>query len=153
MPYTIEQIEDAYISKLDALKSSHGVRTIKSYSSELDDEDEIKKTVKLFPSIFIVYNGSQYVSHGSRKVEQITFIIFFCDKNLRAEAEARRGGAGNPGTYALLDGARALLYGSRLGLQIYPVALKKQQAVWQGKGVSVYAAEYETAQALLYTGD
>lgn len=151
--YTIEQIEDAYIEKLEPLKATHSVRVIKTYQGELDNEEEIRKAVKLFPSIFVVYGGSRYEKHGSRKIEYMRYSFFVCDKNLRTENEARRGGAGNPGTYSLLNGMRDLLFGSRLGLEIYPNHLKLEQAIWSGKGVSVYAAEYETAQALLYTGD
>ena len=149
MSYTIEQIEDALITKLDALKASQGVRTIKTYQGELE-EDDVRKIVSLCPAIYVVYGGSEYKPHGARKVEWMTYHMFVCDKSLRAEAEARRGGTENPGTYVLLNAIRDLLYGDMLSLEIYPLRLVRETAVWFGGGISVYGAEYETAQALLY---
>ncbi len=147
--YTIEQIEDAIITAVDGLKVSQGVRTIKSYQGELEEGD-IKRLVALFPAIYVVYGGSTYAEHGARKIEKITYHLFVCDKSLRAEDEARRGGTQNPGTYAILDDIRDLLFGKQLSLEIYPFSLIRQMPVWFGSGISVYAAEYETAQALLY---
>jgi phage gp37-like protein len=148
--YTIEQIEDAIITAVDALKTSLGVRTVKSYQGELE-EDDVKRLVALFPAVYVVYGGSAYTEHGSRKVEKMTYHLFACDKNLRSEEEARRGGAGNPGTYAMLDGVRDLLYAKQLSLEIFPFKLIRQSAVWFGGGISIYAAEYETGQSLLYS--
>ena len=147
--YTVEQIEDALITALDPLEDDLGVRTIKSYQGELE-EDDIRKLIALFPAIYVVYGGSEYKPHGARKVEFMSFHLFVCDKSLRAEDEARRGGANNPGTYAMLDAIREKLYGQQLSLEIYPLRLVRQAAVWFGGGVSVYGAEYKTAQALLY---
>ena len=149
MSYTIEQIENAIITAIDDLKTDLGVRTIKSYQGELEEGD-IKRLVALFPAIYVVYGGSTYAEHGARKVEKMTYHLFVCDKNLRAEDEARRGGTQNPGTYAMLDGVRDLLFGKQLTLEIQPLSLIRQTPVWFGGGISVYGAEYETAQSLLY---
>ena len=147
--YTIEQIEDAIITALNPLKASLGVRTVKSYQGELEKED-VKRLVTLFPAVYVVYGGSEYMDHGARRVERMAYHLFACDRSLRAEDEARRGGSYNPGTYAMLDAARDALYGQRLSLEIYPFRLVRQAAVWFGDGISIYAAEYETSQALLY---
>lgn len=163
--YTIEQIEDAIIAKLAPLKVGHTpigeddppvwrtVRTIKSYQGEIDDEENIARAARLFPAVIVMYAGSEYAEHGARKIEKSTFICFVCDKNLRGEEGARRGGTENPGTYAVLNGIRDLLYGSMLSLNIYPLELARESPVWFGRGISIYSAEYETAQALLYVGD
>ncbi len=153
MSYTIEQIEDAIIEALNPLKATLAVRTIRSYQAELSSEEDIARAARLLPAILVVYGGSEYADHGSRKVEKMTFALFVCDKNLRSEDEARRGGAGNPGTYAMLRAVRDLLYGQRLSLDIFPLDLLREMAVWFDKGITVYSAEYETAQALLYVGD
>jgi len=152
MAYTIADMEDTFLAALEPMRTTHAVRVIKTYGSELDTEPEIKKAVKLFPSIYAVYGGSRYEVHGSRKVERMRFIFFACDRSHRQEEEPRRGGAGNPGTYALLNGMRDLLCGSQLSLEIHPAELLREEMVWVGAGISVYAAEYETAQAHLYTG-
>jgi len=161
--YTIEQIEDAIIAALAPLKVGYAaeegdpaiygtIRTIKSYQSELDTEEELARAVRLFPALLVMYGGSVYGEHGGRKIETMAYIIFACDRNLRAEAEARRGGSGNPGTYAMLNGVRDLLAGKQLGLNIYPLKPIREAAEFKVGAVSIYSAEYETAQALLYPG-
>jgi len=163
MAYTIEQIEDAIISALAPLKADYEteegdpaiyatVRTVKTYQGELE-EDDIKRMTALFPAIYIVYGGSEYKKHGARKVEEMSYYLFVCDKNLRSEEEARRGGTENPGTYAMLNGIRDLLLGKRLSMSIFPFGLVREIAVWFGSGISVYAAHYTTAQALLYASE
>lgn len=159
--YTIEQMEDAFMAALAPLKVDYDkqpgdpviyatVKTIKSYQAELDSEEDIARAARLFPAVIVVYTGSTYAEHGSRKVEAMRYLLFCCDKNLRLEAEARRGGNVNPGAYALLNGVRDLLYGQQLGKEIYPVKLTREDPVYLGMGLSIYGAEYETAQALLY---
>lgn len=149
MAETIEDIEGAIITALDDLKEDLGVRAIETYDGELE-EDDIKKLALLFPAIYVVYGGSTLIDRGARKIEKIKYQIMFCDKNLRTKTSASRGGAANPGTYAMLRGARDLLIGQRLDLDIYPIELIREASVWFQRGISVYGAEYETAQALLY---
>jgi len=148
--YTIQQIEDAIVNELQPLKASLGVRVIKSYQGELESEEDINRLVRLFPAIYVVYGGSQYTEHGARKIEKMSYVLFVCDKSLRAEEEARRGGAKNPGTYAMLNAIRDKLFGSMLSLEIFPIDLLREVPVWFSRGISIYSAEYETAQALLY---
>ena len=160
--YTIEQIEDGFVAALAPLKIGYTpvgeadpavwrtVRTIKTYQGELDDEDSISRAIRLMPAILVVYRHSVYASHGARKMEKMTFTVFFCDKNLRQESEVRRGGTDNPGVYAMMDGSRDRLYGKQLGLEISPLEAIRQGALWFGGGISIYSADYETAQALLY---
>jgi len=148
--YTIEQIEDAIINELQPIKADLGVRAIKSYQGELESEDDINRLVRLFPAIYVVYGGSEYAEHGARKIEKMSYILFVCDKSLRADEEARRGGAKNPGTYAMLNAIRDSLFGSMLSMDIFPITLLRETPVWFSRGISIYSAEYETAQTLLY---
>ena len=148
--YTIEQIEDAIINELQPIKADLGVRAIKSYQGELESEDDINRLVRLFPAIYVVYGGSEYAEHGARKIEKMRYILFVCDKSLRADEEARRGGAKNPGTYAMLNAIRDSLFGSMLSMDIFPITLLRETPVWFSRGISIYSAEYETAQTLLY---
>ena len=150
MSYTISDIEDAILAKIEPLKASLGVRTIKTYEEELNSEEVIAKALALTPAILAVYGGSTYADHGERKVESMRWLLFCCDKNLRSYDESRRGGKRNPGAYAMLDGCRDALAASQLGLDVTPLKIIRQDAVWFGGGIAVYVAEYETAQALLY---
>ena len=150
MSYTYEQIEDAIISKLQPLKASLGIRAIKTYQGELESEEEIKRLVMLFPAVYVVYGGSRYEDFGARQVEHMAYHLIVCDRNLRSEAEARRGGSENPGTYAMLEGSRDALCGSQLSMEIFPIKPIGKVPIWFAGGISIYGAEYETAQALLY---
>ncbi|MFH1984123.1 MAG: phage protein Gp37 [Pseudomonadota bacterium] len=153
-PYGIDDIEDTIITALAPLKlpASLGVRTIKTYQDDLEftDKEKIKKLLTLLPAIFVIYGGSGYTPHGDRKTEAMVYSIFVCDKTVKDEAEARRGGKTNPGTYAMLRAVRALLYGQQLSLEITPLELQRESPVFIGGGISVYAADYSTAQALIY---
>ena len=146
--YTIEEIEDAVIATLEPLKGTLGVRTVKSYQGELE-EDDIKKLIALFPAIYVVYGGSRFVTSGRRVVETMTWHFFVCDKNLRSEEEARKGGAGNPGTYAMLRFVMSKIGGQQLSMEIQPFKPIRHQTVWFGGGISIYSADYEMAQSLL----
>jgi Mu-like prophage protein gp37 len=149
MAYTIEQLEDALVLALDGLKASLGVRTIKTYQGELAEAD-LRKIVYLFPAIFVVWGGSQYSAHGSRKVETGAYNLFVCDRNLRDEAEVRRGGSGNTGVYAILHAIRDLLFGEMLGLEIYPIVLIRETPIWFDRSMAVWNAEYQVTQGHLY---
>ncbi len=140
MPYSIGDIEDAIISLLDPLKTSLGVKTIKSYQGELE-EDDFKRMVVILPAIFVVYAGSNYVESGPRKNDHMTFMLFVCDRSFRAEDETRRGGTEGPGVYAMLRGVRdALVEQQVLGLS--PAQIAREEPVFYTRGLSVYSAEY-----------
>lgn len=150
MPYLIEQIEDAVIAALEPLKAALGVKEIKSYQGELEEAD-IKKMSGKFPAIYVVYGGSGYTAHGMRKQEKMGLELFVCDKSLRAEEEARRGGAKNPGTYRMLRECRQLIAGQNLGLEdLTPFEIQHDTPIWFGGGISIYAQGYESVQAHLY---
>lgn len=153
-PYTTEAIEDAIITALTPLKNAVtglGVRTIKSYQGELGESD-IRKILVLFPAIFVVYNGSQYPPITScRKNEIMTWQIFVCDRVLRTENEARRGGPGNPGTYAMLHEVRDIMVNAQLDLpDIEPFQIESESPVWLDNAVSIYAAQYRTVNRHIY---
>ncbi|MFH2098176.1 MAG: phage protein Gp37 [Pseudomonadota bacterium] len=151
--YTIEQIEDAFVSTLQPMKSDGavGLRTLKTYQGELSDPGKLKDAfIALFPAILVVYGGSRFVDGGARKVERMRFTLFACDRNLRGEEAARRGSGTSPGAYAICEAARDRLFGSRLGLKIEPLELLRQDAIWFGQGISVYSQDWETGNFHLF---
>lgn len=148
MPYSIGDIEDAIISLLEPLKTSLGVKTIKSYQGELDDED-FRKTVIIVPAIFIVYAGSSYSDYGPRKLDNMTFMLFICDRSFRAEDETRRGGTEGPGTYAMLRGARDSLVEQQVLDGLSPMQIVREEPIFYARGMSVYSAEYTTFDGFL----
>lgn len=146
MSRSITDIEDRLIA---LLKDGTTARTVKSYQGEMDSRD-IKRLLNLFPAIFVVYGGSRYTARGARKLETMSFELFVCDKSLRAEEEARRGGIGNPGVYALLAAIRDCLCGVLPYPEMEPMELIREEAVWFGGGISIFGAEYQTIQGHLY---
>lgn len=151
MAYDIETIEDAIISAIEAI-TAVSIRTVKTYQGQLDEKD-IKELTAPLPAVYVVYGGSRFTPHGDRKVENIIFDLLVCDKNLRSEEEARRGGTGNPGTYAMLQAVRDAICGSQVGLaELSPLNIQSQTPVWFDGGVSIYDAAYTTSQTHLYTG-
>jgi phage gp37-like protein len=148
--YDISDIEDAIITAVAGTKSVQ-LRTVKTYGGELDEKDLARLTAPL-PAVYVAYGGSRYAAHGAVKSEIIRFVLLVCDKSLRSEPEARRGGDDNPGAYNMLAAVRDALCGRQLGLGIAPLELIAEELVAIANGVSIYGAEYETAQRHQYTG-
>lgn len=149
MSVTIEQIEDAVVSALSPLRASLGVRTVATYQDELTEEGVSRLVVRL-PAIYVVYGGSRYADHGARVIEIPKMVVLVIDRSLRDEAEVRRGGNHNPGTYAMLAGVRELLCGQQLDLDMHPLKIIRENPLSYGRGISIYAAEFETGVARLY---
>ena len=79
------------------------------------------------------------------------FHLFVCDRSLRAEEEARRGGAGNPGTYAMLRAILDLMAGELIGLpDIDPFQIVSETPIFFDSAASIYAAEYRTVNRHIY---
>jgi len=147
MPYTIEQIEAAVIQALEPLRQSLGIREVKTYQGEIDSEDDLKSLARRFPAIYVIYGGSRYPEQGVVTREVIDIHVIVCDRNLRSADAARRGGAANPGTYAMLAAVRDRLHGQKAGLGgLVSFRLLEEAPVWYGRGVSIIAARYETGQ-------
>lgn len=148
MPYTIEQIEDALITYIDALKASLGVLTVDTYQGELSDLD-VHPIDTALPAIYVAYAGSESEEHGMQYVELIAFSVFICDKSFESNAEARRGGDSNPGTYAMLRGVRDIVHGSKVGLSLHTsFHFVSEESLWAEGGLSVYGAVYEASQRI-----
>jgi phage gp37-like protein len=140
---TITEIEDALLAKLAPLAGSHGVRQIAPYNGDLDPE-RFAAAVQQWPAVLVYYAGSGVEEDGQRRGESMEFAIFCCDKHASDQAQARRGGATNPGSYVLLSAVASLLEGKRViaADDVFPAALLAQQSEIQGKGLSVYSARY-----------
>jgi len=142
---TIEELEDALISKINA--SMTYLKKVSTYQGELDEE-KIEQFIKNFPSVLIYMEKSDYIDRAMlKKWQDIKFTIFVCDKNLRGNKYARRGDASKPGTYKMLDDLFSALHGETLGLEIDPIDIQTEEAVLNTSKISVYAAVYRTRQA------
>jgi len=144
--YAIKDIEDAIVAALAPLITENGVKTVKTYGNELGTGDDPSQLVHLFPAVYVVYGGSNYAHHGTTVAETMTFHVLACDRSLRGEAETRRGGENNPGTYVLLEAVRSKLLERQLSLDIAPLDIIEQMPIWGEQGISIYSATYQTTQ-------
>jgi len=141
MGYTIEQIEDAIISEIQG--SSIGVycKKVESYAGQL--EEDIGRTIILYPAVFVMFSRSNArMLTGIEYEKSVTFTLFVVSKSLKSNTEARKD---DYGTYRMLDDLEALLVGNQLGLQIEPLSLVSEDAILTTKQFSIYAAEYKVS--------
>jgi len=152
----LAEIEAALLGLLAPLKAALGVRTVKGYDQELATKEEVRRLAAAFPALLVVYGGSRDSGEARRKSEVQTWTVFCCDKSFRP-GEGRTGGAGHPGTYALLghvdgeerSGVLGALAGARLWPDAVPLRRLRQFAVLFDNGISVYAAEFAFTQSYL----
>ena len=140
---TILEIEDALVTKLKTLADSHGVHQVGAYNGDLDVE-RFESFVQDWPAVLIHYNGSTFEESGQRRAETMEFVVFACDRHESEQAEARRGGLTNPGSYNLLDAVSGLLEGHCViaADDVFPCQRLQQQSEIQGLALSVYSARY-----------
>lgn len=150
MPDGLNQVdvEDAIISQLQPLliENDGPVRVIRGYQGEVENEEQIKKHLVNFPSIFVVWLASSCEDAGRLAYrETMRYCLVVADKCLRNESSARKGGLSNPGTYTLLQNIRDILNNSRLTIDnvvLPPLKLDGEYSLYYAPGVSVYGAFY-----------
>jgi len=140
---TIVDIEDALLATLAPLKTAPGVRQLGPYNGDLDPE-RFTAAIQQWPAVLCFYTGSTFEDHGQRRAETMEWMLFCCARHEADQAQARRGGATTPGTYALLTAVAGLLEGKRViaADDVFPCQRIAQQSEIQGKGLSVYSARY-----------
>jgi phage gp37-like protein len=155
-PYDVDELEDAVVTALNVLKAAPAqgglsVRVVKPYADELSTPDLVFEAAKNFPALFVVWGGSRWAAHGSRKLESLSITVIVADRSLRGWSAASRGVSGaNPGAYAMLKAVRDLLVGKRLSLEIEPIQIMREEMVKAETDLAVYAAEFATMQRHLY---
>jgi len=142
---TVNEIEDAIVTALSPL-SERGVRIVKTYQGELDSEENLARALHRFPAVLVTYGGSEFGSENRRTTETMTFVVFVCDRSLRAEEEARRGGENNPGTYRMLEETRELLHQNNILEGITSPQVKREAPYLSSQNISIYTAEYDIVQ-------
>jgi phage gp37-like protein len=141
---TVTEIEDAMLAALAPLAAHpHAVRMIEAYNGEMD-LDRFEAAVQQWPAVLVHYTGSSFEDRGVRRAEYLEFVVFACDRHEIDQAQARRGGPTNPGSYALLAAVADLLEGRRViaADDVFPCVRLAQQSEIQGRCLSVYSARY-----------
>lgn len=144
MAYTAAQIETALIARLAPLKASQGVRRIVSHPGVIKDQADLAETGLLTPAVYVRLAGSSWAGAGPRKIETLSFEILAVERDHAAPQAAWDR------AWALLEAARGLLYGHRLGLEVLPLALVRQEPAFGEKGLAALKAIYRLGQAHLY---
>lgn len=139
---TILEVEDAILAALEPLKAEAGVRQIAPYSGDLEP-DKFAETVQSWPSLLIFYGGATIEDHGQRKIEVQRWVVFVCSQYGDDLALARRGVAGRPGAYGLLEAVREKLEDITVAAGLMPAKLLGQSSEVQGKGMAIYSAQFE----------
>lgn len=111
-------IEDGVLAALDALRVQNGgpLRTLETTGQE--DMDQLLE--RLFrarpPACFVIAEGMRGgpLRPGGLQDQQFAVSLLLGSRNFRGQKAARRGAAGEPGVYDLLDATRNALTGHQL---------------------------------------
>jgi len=151
MNETIAQIEDAILAALEPLKNgAEGVtaKKIETYQGDLNQTtlDELTAYLALsYPAIMVMYLGSSLEEDPTYLYRDTqTWGVMVAAENMRSEKEARRGSAGNVGSYRLIEAVKNILTGNSLGLGVQPLSLKTIDSMLVGAGISVYSLTFDT---------
>lgn len=140
--YTIEQIEDAIIAKLQASAPLAAMcKTIASYQGEIDDL--IAQTSQLIiplPAVYVLYGGSDYDELANRSYDdEMTFTVIPIAKDLRGDQKLKAA------MYPILKEIKAVLIDNSLGLDIEPIHPVRIEPTLITKLFSIYSFDIKTS--------
>lgn len=127
------------------------VREIRTYSGDFDDET--LAFVKLFPAIWVTYQGSTSEKTSHNKTEyKPTFVVLVGARSLRNEESQRHSAGADIGTFEMLDRVQRLLSNNDLSSQniqgLAGLELGKTRTIFntttRGQSISVLAQEFTT---------
>ena len=116
--YTIQQIEDALVSAMQADDGVSGAcRTIESYSGDAADlVAQLEQMTVPLPAVWAVYNGSAFNESANNSFDdEMKFVLLVAAKDLRGRVAAAQG------VYEILEALKTLFIGKNLGLDIEPL--------------------------------
>jgi len=138
---TITEIENAIVDELKTRLIY--LQTCKSLGEALT-HDAADLAIQV-PAAYVVYEGGRYDHIMSGTQDRVmNFSVIVTAKNLRGEAEARRGQGATKGAYDLLDDVRAALSDNSVGLAIDPLLPVDENAIENTENAAVYAIRFAT---------
>lgn len=140
--HEFEQMEDAILSALAPL-TSLGLRTLESYSGQLDVEELEEVTIQ-FPCIYVVMTGLGLTEDNRYDRYGLEILLIVGDRNVRGSAAAARGDSASPGIYTLLEAARARIHRKKVLPGWPPVVLRSETPLVYApqNSVCLYSATY-----------
>jgi phage gp37-like protein len=142
--YTITQIENAILSRLEAALS--GVRTFGTLADFLAAKlDDIEAAALIMPAVYVVFDSSEY-HYPLRAVQDrlMAFDVLVVVRNLRGDEAVRQGDGSAVGAYDLLESIRAALTGQQLALSIDSLIPTRERSVAGTEHLAVYSISFET---------
>jgi phage gp37-like protein len=139
--YTITQIEDAMITRLESQMSY--LRTCEPLAEYL--KTEISDKTLLFPAAYVCYVGGTYHNRtGGTQDREMIFAVVVMARSFRNEEAARHGQGTEKGVYDLLEDARDALSGQTLGLSIAELQPIDEDAIEGTETEAVYQIRFRT---------
>lgn len=145
MGYTITQIEDAIVAKIQASAVLTALNaTIASYHGEIDDlvKQAAQLTIKL-PAIYAFYGGSAFDESANRSFDdEMNFTVIAIAKDLRGDAKLKAA------MYPILEELKTVLIDNNLDLDIEPLHPIRIERTLITKLFSIYSFDIKTSFSL-----
>ncbi len=133
--YTIDQIEDAIITRLQAQIA--GIKTCASLADFL--LDEIEDITLRFPAVYVAYDGGSYSFKTNVCDRAMFFSVIVMDKNMRGERQTRLG------AYQLIMDVFSALIGQKCGLNIRPLLPVDERSLAGNETMAAYGIQWKTS--------
>jgi len=139
--YLANQLSDAIISALQT-----GGINARSFESDPTSK-EFLKIADISPVALLQFNSSDKTKLRTAilKGKLFHFNLYFKAKNLRSPSSALTGDGQGSGIYQVMENAKQLLDGNRLGLNIQPLEIVSEKPFIKNSRQSVYLQELKIA--------
>ena len=141
--HEFKELEDAVLLALVPLIDM-GVKTLESYSGQLEVDDITRITVN-FPCVYVIAGGLTNRKTGGSDEVKLDLILLVGDRNNRGGEYVVRGDTTSPGVYSILETIRGLLHRAKLFDKWPPAYLTAEEPLVYapGSGLCFYIAKYE----------
>lgn len=142
MNYSLEDYEVALLNALSPLSVDNGgyLKTLSAYAGEATVETALEQFLRGFPGLLVLIQGADYDHRNYCEWTQtVKVVLLLGAQSWRSQNEARGDATGMA---KLLADVRALLLGSRLGLEIRPVDIVREELIAGDNAHVLWWAEY-----------
>jgi hypothetical protein len=142
MNYTNEDYENAIMAELQSLHVDEGgyLRTLEAYAGQMNEETALEQFVRGFPGVLIIISDSTYREENNLFWSQDVGVkCFIGARSWRSQDEAR---GDDTGISRILMDIRSRLMGHRIGLEIRPVEIVREEFIMGDPSTVLWGAEY-----------
>jgi phage gp37-like protein len=149
--YSVEEIEDALVSTLQANETLDGyVKTFEKMPwNRIAD---LKKYLKQYPAIIVAYRGGNDDTGNFSVMDHAGLFAVMCaHQNVRSPSAAASGPvSGEKGVYDMLNDVLNVLNFSKLGLDIIMCKAKGVRAVAATQSLTIFSRDFEVTWRYVY---